>query len=138
MADTGNTTTVTFGTTSFAPTINSITVGEMTREALDDSHLGTTGQMTKIASDLIDAGGFEMEIQWDQSAGTFPPITTAAETITINFPLKSGEATRATLAGTGFITSVSGPNIANGEIMVATIGVTWDGKTEAAYTAGSA
>lgn len=138
MADTGNTTTVTFGTSSFAPVIRSVTLGEQTREALNDSNLATTGQMTYIPSDLIDAGGFSMEIEWDQSAGVFPPMTAAAETITVTFPLKTGEATRATVAGTGFLTSLSGPNIENGTIMVATVGVKWDGKTEAVFTAGSA
>lgn len=137
MAQTGNSTTISFGTSSFAPTVNRIDIGEMTREALDDSHLGTTNQMTKIASDLADAGSFDMEIQWNQSAGVFPPINGAAETVTISFPLKSGESTRATLAGTAFVTAVSGPNVANGEIMVATITVTWDGKTERAFTPGS-
>lgn len=138
MADTGNSATVTFGTSNFAPKIRSITIGERTREALNDSDLTTTNQMTFIPSDLIDAGGFTMEVEWDQSAAVFPPITAAAETITITFPLKPGEGTAATLAGTGFLTSVSGPNVENGAIMVATIGVKWDGKTEAVYTAGTA
>lgn len=138
MADTGNSTTIAFGTSSFAPKVRSITIGEQTREALNDSDLSTTNQMTFIPSDLIDAGGFTMEVEWDQSFAVFPPMTANPETITISFPLKSGQSVRGTLAGSGFLTSLSGPNIENGSIMVATIGVKWDGKTEAVFTAGSA
>lgn len=135
-ADTGQTTTIAFGTSAFAPVVRSITIGEQTREALNDSHLGTTGQMTFIPSDLIDAGGFEMEIEFDPGLA-FPPITAAAETITITFPLQPGDTVRGTLAGTGFITRVSGPNLELGSIMVATIGVKWDGKTDVVLTVGS-
>jgi hypothetical protein len=138
MADTGNTTTVTFGTSSFAPTVRSISIGEMTREAIEDSHLATGGQKTFIPSDLVDAGEFTMEIEWDQSAGVFPPVTAAAETVTITFPMKPGQSTtRGTLAGTAFLTSAGGINVANGELMVASVTVKWDGKTEAVFTAGT-
>lgn len=135
-ADTGQTTTIAFGTSAFAPVVRSITIGEQTREALNDSNLATTGQMTFIPSDLVDAGGFDMEIEFDPSIA-FPPITGAAETITITFPLQPGDTVRGTLAGTGFITRVSGPNLALGEIMVATISVKWDGKTDVVLTVGS-
>lgn len=136
-ADTGNSTTLTLGTSSWAPVIRSFTIGDMTREALNDSNLATTGQMTFIPSDLVDAGSFDMEVEFDPSAAAFPPITSAAETITITFPLAAGDSTRGTLAGTGFLTRVGGPNIENGNIMVQTVTWKWDGKTEATYTAGS-
>jgi len=137
MADTGNSATIAFGTSSFVANIYSIGGTSQTREALEDSHLGTTNQKTYIPTDLYEPGEFEIEFEWDQSFSVFPPIDGAPETITVTFPLKSGEGTAATLAGSGFITEVSGPDVENGSIMRGTATIKWDGKTEVAYTAGS-
>lgn len=137
MADTGNSATVAFGTSGFSANVYSIGGTSQSREALEDSHLGTTNQKTFIPADLIEPGEFEIEFEWDQSFSTFPPIAAAAETVTITFPLKSGETTAATLAGTGFLTEASGPDVENGTIMRGSATIKWDGKTEVAYTAGS-
>lgn len=137
MAMTGNGTTLTFGTSGFTANIYTISGTEQSREALEDSHIGTTGEKTYIADDLIEPGQFDIEFEWDQSFSTFPPISHAAETVTVTFPLKSGETTNATLAGSGFLISSSGPEVANGTIMRGSATVKWDGKTGPTYTAGS-
>lgn len=137
MADTGNSSTIAFGSSSFSANVYLIGATEQTREPLEDTHLGVTGEKTYIADDLIEPGQFELEFEWDQSFGTFPPISAAAETITITYPLKSGEGTAATLAGTGFLISSSGPSVENGTIMRGSATVKWDGKTGPTYTAGS-
>jgi len=137
MADTGTGTTITFGTSGWTGSVISIGGTTQSREALEDTHLGTTNQKTFVFDDLIDAGDFELEFYWDQSAGTFPPISAVAETITVTFPLKSGETTNATLAGSAGVIEATGPSASNGELMVGSMSIKWDGKTEVAYTAGS-
>lgn len=137
MADTGNSATIAFGTSAFVANVYSIGGTSQSREALEDSHLGTTNQKTYIPTDLYEPGEFEIEFEWDQSFSVFPPIAAAPETITVTFPLKSGELTAATLAGSGFLTEVSGPDVENGSIMRGTATIKWDGKTEVAYTAGA-
>lgn len=138
MADTGNTAAIAFGTTTgFTPAVLSIELPEETREALEDTDLATTGQKTYVPDDLREPGESPVTIYWDQSASTFPPISTAAETITVTFPLKAGEGTAATFAGTGFLIRSKGPVVQNGELMQADFTIKWDGKTDTAYTAGS-
>ena len=137
MALTGNGTTIAFGTSSFSANVYSIGGSTQTREALETTYLGTSGFKEFIPDALVDGGEAEIEFEWNPSFGTFPPISGAAETITITFPLLSGETTNATLAGTGFLTSSTGPNVANGEIMRGTATVKFDGGTGPAYTAGS-
>ena len=137
MADTGNGTTLSFGTSGFTANIYSISGATFDREALETTHLGTTAFKEYIADDLVEPGEFEIEFEWNQSFSTFPPISGAAETITVTYPLKSGELTNATLAGTGFLTSSTGPNVANGEIMRGTATIKFDGNTGPTYTAGS-
>ena len=137
MADTGTGTTITFGTSAWTGSVISIGGTTQSREPLEDTHLATTNQKTYVFDDLIDAGDFELEFYWDQSASIFPPISAVAETITVTFPLKSGETTNATLAGSGGVIEATGPDASNGELMVGSMSIKWDGKTEVAYTAGS-
>ena len=137
MAGQGNTGTLTCGTTGFTADFVFIGGTEQSREALEDSHLGTTNQKTYQPEDLIEPGEVPIRYWWDQSFGTFPPISSAAETITVTYPLKSGESTNGTLAGTGFFIRAKGGDMENGVLMEGEATVKWDGKTEAAYTAGS-
>ena len=137
MADTGNGTTLTFATSGFTANIYSIAGATFTRDALETTHLGTTGFKEYVPDDLVEPGEFEIEFEWNQSFSTFPPISAAAETITVTYPLKTGETTNATLAGTGFLTSTTGPNVTNGEIMRGTSVVKFTGVTGPTYTAGS-
>lgn len=137
MADTGNGTTISFGTSGFTADFTEIDAGEQTRPSIDDSHLGTTDQETAIPGDLYNPGEITGIFHWDQSASTFPPIDGAAETVTITYPLLSGETVNATYAGTGFVTRAKGPVARNNELMMGEITVKWDGKTDAAFTAGS-
>ncbi len=66
---------------------------------------------------MVDRGPIRVRMYWDQSASTYPPLETDPETITITYPLKSGESTAATLAGTGFLTREKGPDLQNGEVV---------------------
>ena len=136
-ADTGNGTTIVFSSTGFTALFTEIAAGDQTLDMLEDHHLNTTsGKKTKMPSDLTDEGELTGTYYWDQSFGTFPSCGTT-ETCTETFPLKSGESTNATLAGTGAITKRGGPTSQNGTLMTGTLTFTWDAKTGPTYTAGS-
>jgi len=88
--------TITFGTSEFTAEILDVTPPGMSREAIETTHQGTTGQKTFMPADLYDSGELGFDIHFNPD--TSPPIGSAAETITITFP--SG----ATWAFTGFMT----------------------------------
>lgn len=123
-------------------TANLFMVGgtERTREPVEDTHLGLASQSerTYVPDDLIEGGEFTCRFEWNQSFSTFPPLIGDAETITITYPLRSGEGTNATLAGTGFLTRDKSADIEvnSSSIMEGEITIKWDGKTGPAYTAG--
>ena len=118
-------TTITFGTSGFAALIRTINIPEGERPALDTSHMGTAAGSdhsncswrTMIPSDLANWGPMTVTILFDPDLD--PPIDDDAETITITFPLASGQTTNATLAFTGFMTRYGGEasyeDVATGE-----------------------
>jgi len=125
--DTGLGATIAFTTSSFTASFTSLGGTEMSREMLDSSDLSTTDYMTKVVSDLVDPGGFDVEFLFD-SALVLPPITAVAETITITFP--NNATTAATIAGTGAFVSTSTPEIVVGSLMRGTGRIEWtDGIT---------
>ena len=134
---TGNGATLTFGTSGFTANIYSIAGAGFTRDALETTHLGTTAFKEYVPDALVEPGEFEIEFEWNPQFSTFPPISTAAETITVTYPLPAGSTTNGTLAGTGFLNASTGPSVTNGEIMRGTATIKWDGATGPPYTAGS-
>lgn len=131
----GNSTTLVFGTSSFTPVLVSADGLEETLEALQDSDLSTTNYHTMAPADLKEISPLTCAIRWEN--GDVPPIGTV-EPITFTFPLESGQTVGATLAGTGFISGRTGPNLANNEIAEGSITIQFDGKsTEPTYTVGS-
>lgn len=103
MADVGTGASLTFATTGFTADIRSIDGQDISREVIDTTHLGTTSYKTFMPSDLADPGGLEFEIMYDPNAQ--PPVTSAAEVITVTFPVPAGLSTGATMSATGFISS---------------------------------
>lgn len=93
----GDGTTVTFASSGFTANIISVTGPNPTREAIDQSHLGSSGWKTFLASGLVDGGEVTLNIQYDPTVSI--PISAAAETITID-PAGSGN----TLSFSGFLT----------------------------------
>lgn len=91
--------TIAFGTSSYSADILSINGSGITRPSIDTSHMGSTVR-TFIPGDLVDNGTVEVEIIFDPDDQ--PPISAAAETITIEF--NSPETTGAQAAGSGFVT----------------------------------
>jgi hypothetical protein len=96
-ADTGFGITIAFDS-GFLAEIIDVTPPAVSREAIDTSHTATTnGKMTFMPSDLIDGGELQVEIHFVPSE--VPPISSAAETVTITF----GSGT--TWAFSGFLTN---------------------------------
>lgn len=105
MADVGTGVTIVFGTSGFSADIESVNGQSIERPVVETSHMGTTTYKTFMPGDLTDPGGVEFEFHFDPDEQ--PPITSAAETITITFPIPTGLANGATLASSGFIASWS-------------------------------
>lgn len=132
MADTGNTATISFGTSGFTANVHVIGGMDFTRPSIPTSHLGTTNFESVIPGDLIELGEFENEFEFDPDEQ--PPISAVAETITITFPVPTGMSNGATLAGSGFLTKWTTPEVRNNTLMVARYTVKFDGLTEPAWT----
>lgn len=135
MADTGNTSTIVFATSGFTANFHMIGSFEQERPDIKTSHLGTTGFETYIPGDLVEPGEFEVEFEYDPDEQ--PPISSAAETITITHPVPSGSSNGATCAGTGYIKKWSSAELKNNELMVAKATVKWDGGTGPAWADAS-
>lgn len=119
---TGNGVTIAFGTSGFTANYTRIGGTEMSREAIETTHLGTTDYKTFIPDALVDGGEFSCEFYWDPAMTTFPPISEDAETITITYT--TGE----TLSGSGFLTSSTGPDAENGSILSGEFSIKWTGQ----------
>lgn len=135
MADTGNTATLAF---SGGFTASYMEVGGTEQEIpkIKTSHLGTTTNEEYIPGDLYEPGEFECEFQFDPTAAALPPIG-AVQTVTITYPIATGDMTGGTLAGTGFILKRTTAQLKNNELMMGKLTVAWDGLTGPTYTAGS-
>ena len=102
--------TLTFGTSGFTAELTSVSWSGISRVSLDTSHMGTAapgsgkfGNMTFKPGDLSDPG--ELQVEFFFNPDTEPPIDQPAETITVTFPLVTGDTTAAKWAASGFITS---------------------------------
>lgn len=105
MADVGTGTSITFGTSGFDANLLSIDGPSSTRESVETSHMGTTGDHTFMPADLVDRGEVSLTFEFDPDKE--PPIDQAAETITITWPVPSGSSNGATWQFTGFMTDYS-------------------------------
>ncbi len=140
VGDTGNGATVTLATQTAMNSfkIESIDVGEVSIDMLDVSHLGTSGDMERIASDLRKHGDWTLTVIHNPAA-TAVTVTGSVDTATITFPVYSTQTTTtgATFAASGVITSVKLPTLANGQVQKAVYKFAPDGDTGPTYTRGS-
>ena len=128
---TGNGTTIAFGTSAYSFTVTKIGGFTQEREALDASDLSTVDFAKVLAGDLVAPGEFEVEGIFDSGtdmseAGVIPPITGAAETITIT-PPKGSNTTAGSVSGTGFIKSFTSAEFSNEDLMRFSFTVAWEG-----------
>ena len=94
----GTGTTITFATGFFAE-ILSVDWSGIEREDIDSTHMGTATARTFEPSDLYDPG--ELSVTMHHAPATTPPISSAAETITVTFP----DSGAATWAASGYMKS---------------------------------
>lgn len=99
---------IAFGTTGWTGEIASFDGPNQERASIDTTHLGTTSAMTFTPGTLVNSGEISLTVWYDPDSP--PPIAQPPETITITWPLPSGQSTAATSAATGFITSVGRTN----------------------------
>lgn len=116
--DTGLGTTIAFSS-SFLARVQSMEISGIERAELESTTMASTaGGKTFLPGDLYDPGEMTVEMQFDTDAA--PPITGAAETVTITWPDLE------TWACSGFLKSIS-VNVTPEEIMTATAVIKFTG-----------
>lgn len=138
MADTGNTASISF--TGLAGTVQSISIGDQTREALESTPLnvsvGTNHSAYKefVPDRVVDPGEVDVTMYF---SSTPADILAAAGTLTITMPLQGSETTAGTLAGTAFCTRIKYGDLEQGSLTMAEATFKWDGLTDPAFSGGS-
>lgn len=133
IGDTGQGMTATFGTSSLSLAVTEITVGAITIDMLDVSTLATTDFQELISSDLKKIGKCKLKYVFVASA-TAPVVGGAAETMTITYPLFTGNVAAANLAGTAQFTDLKLPDGKLGEVMFGECEFQYNGDTGPTYT----
>ena len=137
-ADTGLGATIGFtGLDSGDAPMISIDWDESTIEVLEAATLASTGQVPKIAGDLVDLGGCSCEFLWP--SGITPPTVGTLGTLTITWPSRgAAEASVADLEGEAALVSFNYPAMARNELQRGTAAWTWDGQAALVYTSAVA
>ena len=122
---------IAFGTSSWTAEIDDSNWSGIERAIIEKTHHGSTqsgsnevGGREFVPGAFEDPGTLDLDIFFDPS--DWPPINGAPETITISYRLKSGDSTKATAAGVGFIASMS-QALPQEEMMTATISIKLSG-----------
>ena len=135
MAIQGDTTSITFATSGFTATLVSVAGATQERESIDDTPLATGTHKTNQPGNKITPGRQTFDFYYDPDSQ--PPITADPETITLTYPVPSGQTNGATKAGTGYIASwTEGEAVVDG-LMVAQGIIQFDGKTGPTFTDAS-
>lgn len=108
---------------------------QLSVESLDDTALDSTDYMEACPDDLASLEPLDISVAWD-FRDPIPPVGDLG-TITLTMPIQTGQATAATIVGSGFITSATFPDLAVGQIMDGTMQIKFDGKTGPAFTAAT-
>ena len=102
MADEGFGTRITFAS-GFMAEIDEVQGPGFKRASIETDHMLTpSGWITRQPSDRKDPGVVKVKICFNPD--TTPPITNAAETITVTWPIPAGKTNGATWACSGFMT----------------------------------
>ena len=129
-AEIGTGITVTFGTTTtFVARILGVIFSAISRPVIPDHDMSST-HMDKVPGKVEDWGSVDVEYLQDQDdiEGTGGvPINVDPETITFQWPLKSGQSTAAKLEGMGFVNNFTFPAPFE-DRQSGTYTVTWKGK----------
>lgn len=118
ISDVGTGVSISFGTSGFSARIQEVGGPSMSREAVKTTHLGTTGSHIFMPADLVDGGEVTLTIHHDPSLTI--PISSAAETVTITWPVPAGLTNGATWAASMFMTGYN-PGAQVDELMTAQV-----------------
>jgi hypothetical protein len=132
MPKTGNSGTITFGTSAIVLSWTKIGEWQATRGKLPVDHLATSGFRPYIPDDLSEPGEIECEAYFDPKKA-LASINAAAETITVSYP-KEGAGSTPALVGTGFLIAVGLPELVNGTVSKQKVKLCFDGGTGPAFT----
>jgi hypothetical protein len=77
--------TVAFGTSAFTAQLLDIDWSGRTRDALDSTHMGTSGTKTYIPADLVDGGELSLTYFFNCTDLTATLLSAAAETVTVTW-----------------------------------------------------
>lgn len=91
---------ITFVTSAHSCKIRNINMNDFGRDAVEKTHMASSGGREYTPTQLPDPGELELEALFNPDNP--PPYTAAPETIRLTFPVGSG--TAAKMEGTGFIT----------------------------------
>jgi len=110
-------------------------IGEMlfNTPPVQSSHLGTVDWHEYLPGDLAEHSPIDVEVLFSNDADL--PTKGTEDTMTITFPLRSGETTAATLAGLGHFTQVGYPSFVTNELQAVTL--QWQWKTKPTFTAAT-
>jgi len=140
MADTGNGATVTFGTTSFAGDVISISGLEVTKDVIEITELAHTGRKRFMVDDLAEIGEISIVAYSDAAVPNiaYDYGTSIDEVVTITYPTKPGGSTGGTVVFGGRVVSVKAADAEMGEIMQVEMTIKGTGVSSGfAFTAGS-
>ena len=127
--DTGHGATIAFsaGIEAFAAPFRKIGAVELEMEKVESTILASTCKRY-LPGDLADVGEFEVEYAFDATMDH--PVALTCGTITLTAPTATGQATPATLIGTGFImASTATPELATNGLQIGKLKCKFDGKT---------
>jgi hypothetical protein len=123
--------------------VRSITLPELSQDKVDASCLATIGFMKFIPGDLTDPGECQLELVFDGTydftlggnAADPDGVVGNIDTLTVTFPVGHELNTSgAILAGTGFITNYSLPDLSTGNLAVVNVTFSFDGDIGPAFT----
>ena len=135
LVDTGHNTTATLGTSTFVSNVTSVGGGQSTRVDVSTTYLSTATNHTFMPGDLSDAGEVTIDYQFDPPAVLL--VTGVVETLTVTLPTATGFSTAATLAGTGYIKSVTRPTWVTDSLQMGQFVFKFNGLTGPTYTVAS-
>lgn len=106
VTDVGTGSTITFQSGLIAEILD-VNWNGMARSSHETSHMGSANNAkTFVPGKLRDPGEIQVEINFDGDANYWLALIQAAETVTLTFPIPSGDVSGPSLAASGFLTNV--------------------------------
>ena len=106
--------------------VRSVQMPEWITEAVDFSALDNLDWMTFLPAGLVDPGSFIAELYFDTTIAL--PTLRVVQDAVFTFPIQeTGNATLATLTGSGFLIGLGWPNAAIAEPMMQSLTFKYDG-----------